>query len=172
MVWIAYFRKPVDCIWAIRTLASCLVGAALVVVAGCASTGLFAAGGLPSSAPSYTPNDQRVRSESEPELPEALAFLPAGSPVTFLNGPVGSPGHHVVVNVRAASDATCRGSITYVTGQPKNLGAKTTDHAGYASWTFTVNPKASRGRVPLSISCGQMSATTYLNVEAAARTAP
>ncbi len=172
MVSIPYFRKRVDCIWAIQTLASCLAGAVLIVIAGCASTRLSATGGLPTSAPSYTPTDQRLQSEPGPELPEALAFLPAGSAVTFLNSPVGSPRHHVVVNVRAASDTTCRGSITYVTGQPKNLGAKTTNHAGYASWTFTVSPKASRGRVPLSISCGQMIATTYLTVDSATVTAP
>jgi hypothetical protein len=115
----------------------------------------------PSPSPSPRPSPSPTPSPSSVEQP------PAPTPITFLNAPLrAAPGQTVTLNVRTGPSVYCTIEVDYKSG-PSNaqgLSPKTSSTTGAVSWTWTVGARTTAGTWPITVSCGNNSASTTITV--------
>jgi outer membrane biosynthesis protein TonB len=121
----------------------------------------------PSSAPTPTATPKPTPTPTPTPAPTPT---PSPSPVpiavTFLNQPSAYPGQYATLNVRTAPNTSCNIEVDYMSGPStaQGLVPKTSNGSGYVSWTWKVGTRTTPGQWPISVTCGDAQAQTYINV--------
>lgn len=124
----------------------------------------------PAASPSPSPSPKPSPSPSPTPTPAPATAAPpppALTPVTVLNGPLSAARNsNVTLNVKTASSAYCTIAVNYSSGTSTAAGLtpKTSDPAGNVSWTWKVGATTTRGTWPITVSCGNNSASTTITV--------
>jgi hypothetical protein len=105
---------------------------------------------IPTPSPSPTP--------SPPPAPQAF--------VKFLNSPAAARGHYATVNVQTTPNTDCSIVVEYKSGpsQAQGLEPKTSSSTGAVSWTWLVGSRTTTGTWPVTVTCGDASAQTFVRV--------
>ncbi len=125
---------------------------------------------------SSTCGDTTVPDVSQVEgSPSASETMPSESPspsaaqtvVRFLNAPItAGRGRNATLKVKTAPRTSCSIEVDYASGPSSAAGLvnKTSDGAGNVSWTWKVGTNTTRGAWPITVTCGDTSAETHINV--------
>ena len=118
----------------------------------------------PTPTPRATPSPSPQPSVA---APAPVPVAPAQTPVTFVNAPItAARGLHATLQVRTAPNMSCSIVVNYKSGPSKaaGLGPATSDGAGNVSWTWIVGGNTTVGSWPITVTCGNGSAQTYIRV--------
>jgi len=84
-----------------------------------------------------------------------------------LNAPVtAARGQNATLLVKTGANLACTIEVDYKSGPSTaaGLGPKTSDAAGNVSWTWKVGANTTTGSWPITVTCGDGSAHTHINV--------
>jgi hypothetical protein len=113
-----------------------------------------------SRAPTPTPS-------AAPPVPSPIPAAPAQTAVSFVNAPItAARGLNATLQVKTDPNTSCSIVVNYKSGPSTaaGLGAKTSDGAGNVSWTWKVGGNTTPGSWPITVTCGNGSAQTYITV--------
>jgi hypothetical protein len=97
----------------------------------------------------------------------AASPVAAQTVVTFVNAPLTVPhGSNATLQVKTAPNTSCSIEVDYKSGPSTAAGlvAKNSDGAGNVSWTWKVGTNTTLGAWPITVTCGDGSAQTHINV--------
>jgi len=87
--------------------------------------------------------------------------------VTFLNAPLTvGRGSNATLKAKTSPNTACSIEVDYKSGPSTAAGlvTKTSDSAGNVSWTWKVGANTTPGAWPITVTCGDGSAETHINV--------
>jgi|ERR1700674_1336727 len=118
----------------------------------------------PVASPTPTP---QATPKPPVAAPAPVPVAPAQTAVTFVNAPItGARGLNVTLQVRTSPNTSCSIVVNYKSGPSKAAGVvpETSDAAGNVSWTWKVGGNTTVGNWPITVTCGNGSAQTYIAV--------
>lgn len=118
----------------------------------------------PSPKPSLSPSPTPVPSPTPSPVQQPP---PALTPISFLNAPLtAAPNQTVTLSVRTGANVYCTIEVDYASGpsSAQGLTPKTSNSSGSVSWTWKVGGKTTPGTWPITVSCGNNSASTTIRV--------
>jgi micrococcal nuclease len=130
----------------------------MIAVVSCGDAGPA----TPSASAAATPTPTAPAS-----LPATASPVAAQTVVTFVNAPLTVPhGSNATLQVKTAPNTSCSIEVDYKSGQSTAAGlvAKNSDGAGNVSWTWKVGANTTPGAWPITVTCGDGSAQTQINV--------
>ena len=121
------------------------------------------------TAPATTTQSEATPSASFAATPAPPATSPvaAQTTVAFVHAPItAARGLPATLQVRTAPNTPCSIEVDYKSGPSKaaGLGPATSDAAGNVSWTWIVGGNTTVGAWPITVTCGNGSAQTQINV--------
>lgn len=117
---------------------------------------------LPKASPTPSPTPLPSPTPSPVQPPP-----PAFTPITFLNAPLtAAPNQTVTLSVRTGASVYCTIEVDYASGvsTAQGLTPKTSSSSGSVSWTWKVGGRTTPGTWPITVSCGNNSASTTIRV--------
>lgn len=122
----------------------------------------------PSASTAATPTPRASPSPTPPvPSPTPTPPAPAQTVVTFLNAPLTvHRGSNATLQVKTAPNTSCSIEVDYKSGPSSAAGlvTKNSDGAGNVSWTWKVGADTSTGSWPITVTCGNGSGQTQINV--------
>lgn len=133
-------------------------GDAVAIVASPSSSAIPSVIASPSPAPTPPPTSTPTTNASPVAVQTTVRFVNA--PLTT------SRGSYATLKVKTAANTSCSIEVDYKSGPSKaaGLGTKSSDGAGNVSWTWKVGATTTRGSWPITVTCGDASAQTYIKV--------
>lgn len=121
-----------------------------------------------SAAATPTPTPRATPSPTPPApSPTPTPPAPAQTVVTFLNAPLTAHrGSNATLQVKTAANTSCSIEVDYKSGPSTAAGlvTKNSDGAGNVSWTWKVGANTTPGSWPITVTCGNGSGQTQINV--------
>lgn len=141
-----------------------IIAASLALLTACGdSTGPAAASDTAPTASSLSTSAAATPTPAV-ALPSAVA---AKTVVTFLNAPLAvKRGSNATLQAKTVPNTSCAINVEYKSGPSTAAGlvTKTSDGAGNVSWTWKVGANTTPGSWPITVTCGDASAQTQINV--------
>lgn len=120
------------------------------------------------ASPSPSPTPSAMASPTPTPTPTTKPSpIPVQTTVRFVNAPLtASRGSYATLKVKTAANTACSIEVDYKSGPSTaaGLGPKSSDGAGNVSWTWKVGATTTRGSWPITVTCGDASAQTYIKV--------
>jgi hypothetical protein len=114
-------------------------------------------------SPSVKPSPTLVPPSPSPTPPRAVAQ----TGVSFVNAPLtAARGSNATLEAKTAANISCSIEVDYKSGASTAAGlvTKNSDGAGNVSWTWKVGSNTTRGSWPITVTCGNATAQTHINV--------
>jgi hypothetical protein len=118
----------------------------------------------PSPKPSPTPSPTPLPSPTPSPVQQPPSAL---TPINFLNAPLtAAPNQTVTLSVGTGASVNCTIEVDYASGPStaQGLTPKTSSSSGSVSWTWKVGGKTTPGTWPITVTCGNNSASTTIRV--------
>ncbi len=140
-----------------------IIAAAVLGVVACGDTTAPA-----TTQSEISPSTSAAATSIAPALPPGTASPSAAQAVvTFLNAPLTvGRGSNATLKAKTSPNTACSIEVDYKSGPSTAAGlvTKTSDSAGNVSWTWKVGANTTPGAWPITVTCGDGSAETHINV--------
>jgi hypothetical protein len=141
-----------------------IVAAALLTAVACGDTTVASSESSPCTP---TCSAVEISPSAESSAAPAESPAPAQTVIAFLNAPLtAARGQNATLKVRTSPNISCSIEVDYKSGPSTAAGleTKTSDGAGNVSWTWKVGSNTTPGSWPITVTCGDTSAQTQINV--------
>lgn len=176
--WSGRTKAILSGVWVVFVIAVGIAGAgsssqtpgqqSSVITSPSANTSPSETAASPSASAAATPTPHATPSPTPPVAsPTPTPPAPAQTVVTFLNAPLTvHRGSNATLQVKTAPNTSCSIEVDYKSGPSTAAGlvTKNSDGAGNVSWTWKVGANTTPGSWPITVTCGNGSGQTQINV--------